>query len=142
MARFHHPGDPYFPNHGNNGWLEELEEEPGEDPVMGQEARPGVEPEEYMETYYEFGESDEIMEEEGNTDEVSSEPPTPETVQEHIAIPQNHIDRTHALEEEVATLRQQLLATEAQVVRAEQERDEITREITEMANFMAQHFDI
>ncbi|KAL7585619.1 hypothetical protein Lser_V15G44337 [Lactuca serriola] len=32
MAGFHHPGDPYFPNQGNNGWLEELEEEPEEEP--------------------------------------------------------------------------------------------------------------
>ena len=29
MASFHHPGDPYFPNQGNGGWIEE---DPKEDP--------------------------------------------------------------------------------------------------------------
>ena len=32
MDGFHHPGDPYFPNQGNNGWLEESDEEPEEEP--------------------------------------------------------------------------------------------------------------
>ena len=31
MAGLHPPGDPYFPNQGNNGWLEESEEEPEDD---------------------------------------------------------------------------------------------------------------
>ena len=29
MAQFHMPGDPYFPNQGNGGWIEE---DLGEDP--------------------------------------------------------------------------------------------------------------
>ena len=37
MAGFHLPGDPYYPNQGNGGWIEEdpeelFEEELGEDP--------------------------------------------------------------------------------------------------------------
>ncbi|XP_023755024.1 uncharacterized protein LOC111903493 [Lactuca sativa] len=32
MAGFHHHGDPYFPNQGNNRWLEESDEEPEEEP--------------------------------------------------------------------------------------------------------------
>ena len=37
MAGFHLPGDPYFPNQGNAGWIEEepeelIEEDPEEDP--------------------------------------------------------------------------------------------------------------
>lgn len=39
---FHLPGDPYFPNHGNRGWIEEdpeelIEEKPEEDPEEGEE---------------------------------------------------------------------------------------------------------
>ncbi|KAI3523719.1 hypothetical protein L1887_02065 [Cichorium endivia] len=34
MAGFHFPRDPYFPDEGNNGWLDE---EPEEDPEEGQE---------------------------------------------------------------------------------------------------------
>ncbi|XP_023763262.1 uncharacterized protein LOC111911747 [Lactuca sativa] len=32
MAGFHHPGESYFPNQGNNGWLEESDEDPEEEP--------------------------------------------------------------------------------------------------------------
>ena len=32
MAGFHHPGDPYYPNQGNEGWIvDDPEEEPMED---------------------------------------------------------------------------------------------------------------
>ena len=31
MARFHNPGDPYYPNQGNGGWTEEDPEEDPED---------------------------------------------------------------------------------------------------------------
>ena len=32
MAGHHLPGDPYFPNHGNQGWIvEDPEEDPEED---------------------------------------------------------------------------------------------------------------
>lgn len=37
MARFHLSGDPYFPNHGNKGWIEE---EPKEDPEVLMEEDP------------------------------------------------------------------------------------------------------
>ena len=40
MAGFHHPGDPYFPNQGNNGWLEE---EPAEDPKEESKEEPEAE---------------------------------------------------------------------------------------------------
>ncbi|CAH1445261.1 unnamed protein product [Lactuca virosa] len=77
-----------------------------------------------MEMDYEFGEFDEVAGEGRDTNEVPSEPPTSETVQYHSTVPRDLVDRTHSLEEEVATLRQQLLATEARAVQAEHERDE------------------
>ncbi|KAL7611779.1 uncharacterized protein LOC128132329 [Lactuca sativa] len=53
MAGFHHPGDPYFPNQGNNEWLDEEPEEDAEDesdgePEAGVEGEP-AEPEEEQE---------------------------------------------------------------------------------------------
>ncbi|XP_052620971.1 uncharacterized protein LOC122194852 [Lactuca sativa] len=45
MAGFDRPGDPYFPNQGNNGWLEESEEEPEEEPEEDPEEESEGEPE-------------------------------------------------------------------------------------------------
>ena len=56
-------------------------------------------------------ESDDVMEEDMDTNEVPSEPPTSEIVQDHSTAPRDPIDRTRSLEEEVATFRQQLLAS-------------------------------
>ena len=49
MAGFHHNGDPYFPNQGNNGWLEESEEEPEEVPKEEPEEEPEEDPKEESE---------------------------------------------------------------------------------------------
>ena len=45
MARCHMPGDPYFPNQGNGGWIEE---DPKEDPkeLMEEEEEPEEDQEE------------------------------------------------------------------------------------------------
>ena len=40
MASFHHPGDPYFPNQGNNGWLEESKEDPEEEEIEEEPSEP------------------------------------------------------------------------------------------------------
>ena len=101
-----------------------------EDDVMGQEAAPGVGPEEYMETDYEFGETVEVMEEDGDTNEVPNEPPTSEVRQDHPAPPRDPINGTRSLEEEVANLRQRLLAEEARAVQVEHKRDKVVREMT------------
>ena len=78
MAEFHHPRDPYFPNQGNSGRLEEPEvepeENPGGGPAMGQEVGPEVEPEEYVVTDYEYDESDQEIDEAKDVEEERSEP--------------------------------------------------------------------
>ena len=43
MAGFHIPGDPYYPNQGNSGWLEE---DPEEDPEEVEEEEEPMEEEE------------------------------------------------------------------------------------------------
>ena len=48
----------------------------------------------------------------------------------------------HSLEEEVATMRQQILAAEARAVIAEQRAEETTREMCEMAGHLVRHFGI
>ena len=122
MAGFHHPGDPYFPDQGNNGWLEE--------------------PDEYTDTNYEFEGADEDMEEDRNVNEAPEEPPADEAQQDHPAPPVDPVDEDCSLEAEVATLRQQLFVMETRAVQAEQERDEVIKEITKMAQLLAQHFRI
>ena len=74
------------------------------DPVMGQEVDPSARPEEYVETDYEFREPNEIMEEDGDTNEVPSEPPTSEVVHDYFVALQDPLDRTRSLEEEFTTL--------------------------------------
>ncbi|XP_052621854.1 uncharacterized protein LOC128127409 [Lactuca sativa] len=49
MAGFHHPGDPYFPNQGNNGLLEESNKDPREEPEEDLEEDPEEEEEEIEE---------------------------------------------------------------------------------------------
>ncbi|XP_023744973.1 uncharacterized protein LOC111893139 [Lactuca sativa] len=47
MARFHLPGDPYFPNQGNADWIvEDPEEDPKEEPMEEEESVDGEEEEE------------------------------------------------------------------------------------------------
>ncbi|XP_023765298.1 uncharacterized protein LOC111913818 [Lactuca sativa] len=60
MARFHLPGDPYFPNQENGGWIES---EPEEDPKEVFEEEPEEDPKE-AEEEEEPEEEEEIDEEE------------------------------------------------------------------------------
>ena len=71
MAGFHLPGDPYFPNQGNAGWIEEepeelIEEDPEEDPEE--------EPEEEEEEVDEEEEEEEDDEVDMDEDESEEEP--------------------------------------------------------------------
>ena len=38
MAGFHHPNDPYFPNQGNGGWIEDDPEEDEEPIELGDDS--------------------------------------------------------------------------------------------------------
>ncbi|XP_023759311.1 uncharacterized protein LOC111907736 [Lactuca sativa] len=72
MADFHHLGDLYFPNHGNNGWLkEESEEEAEEDPEE--------ESEEELEVEVEGGPTDPVVDLE---EEEAEEDPEGESEEE------------------------------------------------------------
>ena len=159
MTGFHHPGDPYFPNQGNNGWLEEEEPEEeqqgiqlhpalvaqeifGEEPEENPGEAHGVEPDEYVDTDYEFGEIDDD-DEEGQVGDQDPVPPCEiETQPDHPAPPVNSPRENRSLEAEIAALRQQLYAMEARPVQAEHERDEVIGDMTEMAQLLAQHFGI
>ena len=48
----------------------------------------------------------------------------------------------HSLEDELATMRQQILAAEAWEALAEQRVEEATREMSEMVGHLVRHFDI
>ena len=52
------------------------------------------------------------------------------------------MDRLHSLEEEVTTMRQQILVVEARGALAEQRAEEATREMSEMARNLVRHFGI
>ena len=45
MAGFHHPNDPYFPNQGNGGWIEDDPEEDEEPIELGDDSGTDSEPE-------------------------------------------------------------------------------------------------
>ena len=55
---------------------------------------------------------------------------------------ENIMDRLHSLEEEVTTMRQQILVVEARGALAEQRAEEATREMSEMARNLVRHFGI
>ncbi|CAH1412919.1 unnamed protein product [Lactuca virosa] len=109
---------------------------------MVQEANPGIGPEEYLETYYEYERSNEETEEVRSIEEVISESHPLGMIPDHYTTQEYPTDRTRSLEEEVATLRQQLFTAETRAARAEPERDEITREMIELADLLVCHFGI
>ncbi|CAI9261473.1 unnamed protein product [Lactuca saligna] len=90
---------------------------------------PGLGPEEYVETDYYYDKSKEEMEEEGNIEEVPSEPHSSEMIQDHPTTPEDSTNRLRLLEENVTTL--------CGAVRAQQRNKKITREMIELANLMA-----
>ena len=73
MAGFHLPGDPYYPNQGNGGWIEE---DPEEDP---EEIEEEVEEEFEVEVGEEFEVDEEIVEISSGTDSEPEvyDPPIP-----------------------------------------------------------------
>ena len=71
MAGFHLPGDPYFPNQGNGGWIEE---EPEEDLEEMFKEEPEEDPEEAEEEEPEEDEIEEEMEEDEDEEESEEEP--------------------------------------------------------------------
>ncbi|KAL7609814.1 hypothetical protein Lser_V15G14034 [Lactuca serriola] len=79
MAGFHLPGDPYFPNQGNDGWIvEDPEEDSEEEPMEDEETMEDEEPMEEEESV--DGEEEEEEEDSDGTDsepEVYNPHPTP-----------------------------------------------------------------
>ena len=111
-------------------------------PEEAQGAVPDIKPDEYMDTNYEFEGNDEDMEEVRDTDEAPVESPTDKADQDHPAPPGNPMGEDRSPEAEAVALRQQLFAREARAVQAKLERNEVIREMTEMAQMLAQHFKI
>lgn len=145
MAEFHHPENTYFPNQGNNGRMEEPAVEPDENPVgrpaIGQEVGPVVEPEEYVVTDYEYGESDQELDEARDVEETYSEPHLSEVPSDPHTIQKSDTYHIHSLEEEITNLKLQLFAAEARVVRAEQREEIITQEVNEVAELLIRQLD-
>ncbi|CAI9260419.1 unnamed protein product [Lactuca saligna] len=91
-------GDPYYQALVADGWIEEV----------------GVE--EYHKTDYEAGESDKEEDEEEGIREILIGPHNSEAILAQHVIQEYTTDRLRLLEEEVATLRQQLFVAEARAV--------------------------
>lgn len=119
-----------------HGMLEENSKE-------GQGVAPGMEHDEYTDADYEFDETNEDKGDDSNTEEEDpSDPPAGEAPQDSPVPARNPTGRALTPEEEIVALWQQVYATEAQAVLAEQERDEVIREMTEMTQLLAQQFGI
>ena len=115
-----------------------LEDEPEGNPEEAHD----VGPDEYIDTDYEFGETDDDVEEGQDGDKDHIPPCENEAQPDHPAPPVNPPRENRSPEAEIAALRQQLYAMEARAVRAEHERDEVIGDMAEMAQLLAQHFGI
>ena len=135
MADFHLHRDHYYNAPVANEWIKD---ELGE----VQEENPKVGPEEYHVTDYEGENSKEELNKNEETRGILSDHQSlGVTLNQNIA-QEDPTDDLLSLEEEVATLKKQLLAAEARVVQAEQRVDEITRETSEMAELIGRYFGI
>ena len=115
-----------------------LEDEPEGNPEEAHD----VGPDEYIDTDYEFGETDDDAEEGQDRDKDHIPSCENEAQPDHPAPPMNPPRENRSPEAEIAALRQQLYAMEARAVQAEHERDEVIGDMTEMAQLLAQHFGI
>ena len=115
-----------------------LEDEPEGNPKEAHD----VGPDKYIDTDYEFGETDDDVEESQDRDTNHIPPCENEAQPDHPAPPVNPPRENRSPEAEIAALRQQLYAMEARAVRAEHERDGVIGDMAEMAQLLAQHFGI
>ncbi|CAI9282167.1 unnamed protein product [Lactuca saligna] len=134
MAKFHHK-DPYYPNVIANGWIGEATKEV-------QEENPKVGLEEYQEMDYEGENAAEELDKDEDTRGILSEPYLSGAILKNHTMQEGPTDRLRSLEEEVDSLKQQLFATEARAVQAEQRVDETTREMSEMDEHLVRYFGI
>ncbi|CAH1449250.1 unnamed protein product [Lactuca virosa] len=108
------------------------EENPDRGPTMGQKVGPGVEPEEYVVTDYEYDESDWESDEGKDVKEIPSKPHPSEALSDPHTIQESDTDYIRSLEKEIANLKRQLFADEARAVRAKQREEVITQEVNEL----------
>ena len=100
-------------------------------------------PEEYQEMDYEGEKYAEESDKEEGIRGIPSEPTLREqTISDQHVVQESAIDRLRSLEEEVANLKQQLFAAKVRAVRVEYNEDEITREMSELAEILVHHFNI
>ncbi|CAI9269177.1 unnamed protein product [Lactuca saligna] len=120
--------------------MEESEEGPEENPeggpAMGQEVGPEVEPEEYVVTDYEYGESDQELDEGKDIEEARNEPYLSKAPSDPCTVQKSDTDHISSLEEEITNLKRQLFAAEARVVRVEQRVEAVTQEENKLAELL------
>ena len=107
------------------------------EPEGNQEGAYGIEPDEYMDTDYEFEETDDDMKEDQAPDTGHIASPVSEVQRDPHVPPVNPSRENRSPEAVIADLRQQLFVMEARAVRAELERDEVIVDMTEMAQLLA-----
>ena len=91
---------------------------------------------------YEGENSDEDSDEDEGTGEILSERYSSGVIPNQQAVQEDLTDRLRSLEEEVATLRKQIIEAGARAALAEQGVKEATRETSEMAEHLVCHFGI
>ncbi|CAI9279438.1 unnamed protein product [Lactuca saligna] len=108
---------------------------------MGQEVGPGVEPEEYVVTDYEYDESNQESDEGTKVKETSSKPHLSKALSGPHTIQESDTDYIRSLEKEITNLKRQLLAAETRAIRAEQREEIITQEVNELAELLIRQLD-
>ncbi|CAI9261180.1 unnamed protein product [Lactuca saligna] len=85
--------------------FEGSEENPEGDPIMGREVGLEVEPEEYVVNDYEYGESDQELDEGKNVEEARNEPHLSKAPSDLRMVQKGDTDHLRSLEEEIISLR-------------------------------------
>ncbi|CAI9282705.1 unnamed protein product [Lactuca saligna] len=108
---------------------------------MGQEVEPEVEPKEYVVTDYEYGESDQEIDEGKDVEEGRSEPHLSTAPSDPHTVQNGDAYHLRSLEEEKTNLKHQLFASEARAIRVEQRVEVITQEGNEPAELLIRPLD-
>ncbi|CAI9299164.1 unnamed protein product [Lactuca saligna] len=125
--------------------MEESEEGPEENPKggpdMGQEVGPKVEPEEYVVTDYEYGESNQELDEGNDVEEACSEPHLSKAPSDPRTVLKSDTDHLRSLEEEITNLKRQIFAGKERVVQVEKRVKVITQEANKLVELQIRQLD-
>ena len=94
-----------------------------------------------MVTDYEYGKSDQELDEGKDVEEACSEPHISKAPSDPCTVQKGDTDHLRSLEEKIISLKLQLFTAEARVLRAEKSVEVITQETNELAKLQIRQLD-